>query len=170
MTALPVFTYHPDPIGTGSVRPAEIPCSVCGEQRGYVYPGPVYSVHDARDICPWCIASGRAASEFDAMFTDIGDGVPAGVPAEVTAEIARRTPGFMGWQQEHWMFHCNDGCAFRGRVGWDDLQALPDALASIRAEGHQEEMLEYLHPDGDATAYLFQCRHCDAHVAYADYS
>jgi uncharacterized protein CbrC (UPF0167 family) len=36
-----------------------------------------------------------------------------------------------------------------------------------------EQLDEYLHAldkDGEATAYLFRCRHCGAHLAYSDMS
>lgn len=71
--------------------------------------GPVYSaVADDPIICPWCIADGSAARMLQAEFTDAGSGVPDEVPIEVVDEISHRTPGFSGWQQEHWLYHCDD--------------------------------------------------------------
>ena len=60
---LPVFLYHPDPIATGSIQPSATPCKVCGQARGYIYTGPVYTeIRNRLDdaICPWCIADGSA--------------------------------------------------------------------------------------------------------------
>lgn len=45
-----------------------------------------------------------------AEFSDAVD-VPDGVPLHIVEEITRRTPGFTGWQQESWLYHCGDGAA-----------------------------------------------------------
>jgi hypothetical protein len=89
-------------------------------------------------LCPWCIDSGTAAQMFDAEFTDVEWGVPIGVPASVTDEIAHRTPGFRAWQQEHWLYHCDDGCAFLGAVGRRELEDYPDALEALRRESQSD--------------------------------
>jgi len=100
------------------------------------------------------------------------------VPPAVLEEVAQRTPGFVGWQQEHWLFHCTDAAAFLGRIGWDDVKEMPDALESLFCDladlgvdrGEAERQLKLLHPDGDLTGYLFRCLHCGAHLAYSDAS
>jgi uncharacterized protein len=179
MTGLPHFPYHPDPIVTGSVERSETECLACGEARGFIYTGPVYATNELVEvICPWCIADGTAATRFDAEFTDVGWGVPDGVPAEATEAIAKRTPGFGGWQQEHWLYHCNDGAAYLGRVGSEELEPYPDAIETLRCEGEEngwgaDQIASYLRAldkDGEATAYLFRCRHCATHLAYSDFS
>ncbi len=138
---LPVFRYHPDPVATGSVEQTSGECSVCGEDRGYLYVGPVYTEDDVTDgsLCPWCIADGRAASTFDAAFTDIGEYGPDDAPQSVLDEVSRRTPGFNAWQQDHWLYHCGDACAF---VGLSET-------------------------DGEAT-YLFRCLDCGEQFSYSD--
>ena len=142
-------------------------CERCGRDRGYVYRGPVYAVDEIEFVCPWCIADGSAAVEFDADFTTV-DGAPSGMDASITDEIVHRTPGFAGWQQERWLFHCNDGAEFLGRAGWSEVSAAPGALDSIRNDGWSDDVLQYLHPEGDLAAYLFRCRHCGEFLAYAD--
>ena len=113
--SLPYFRYHPDPVSTGSVVPSDQVCGVCGEFRGYVYDGPVYGeAADEEPICPWCIHDGRAARVLQVEFTDAGIEVPDDVPEEILVEVATRTPGFTGWQQEHWLYHCEDAAAYRG--------------------------------------------------------
>jgi uncharacterized protein CbrC (UPF0167 family) len=177
--ALPSFPYHPDPIATGSVVESDDSCLACGQARGFIYRGPVYSagpeeLSDA--LCPWCIADGAAAARFGAHFVDVGWGVPDDVPEPVTEEIATRTPGFIAWQGERWLYHCADGAAFLGLVGRRELETYPDALEMLRQEQAEyglpaseiEEFLAGLDKDGDHTAYLFACRHCGTHLAYAD--
>ena len=166
---LPTFRYHPDPLRTGSVVLSEDECERCDEARGYAYAGPTYAVEEVEFLCPWCIADGSAADDFDAEFTTI-DGAPANVPLNVLEEIVRRTPGFAGWQQERWMFHCADGAEFHGRVGWEQVADKPDVIQSMVADGWPEDVLPNLRIDGDLTAYLFRCRHCGTDLAYADAS
>src|SRR6266516_7746919 len=174
-TALPFpeFPYHPDPRNTGSVVESDAVCLAFNHTRGYSYTGPVFTIDEAGEaLCPWCIADGTAAEKFDAEFTDAGL-VPADVPTDVIVEIARRTPGFSGWQQEHWLYHCSDGAAFLGRAGWEELQPYPDAVESLRHEHDHdpwpadevEEYLKAMNKEGEATAYLFRCRHCGRHLA-----
>ena len=172
---LPEFPYHPDPLATESVEASDTQCASCGQRRGFIYRGPAYSVEEVVDcLCPWCIADGTAAEKFAAEFTDVGWGVPPDVPPSVVQEVATRTPGFSGWQQEHWLYHCGDGAAFLGRAGWVELQRYPEAIESLRQQvevGASEEPESYLREldaDGDTTAYLFQCRHCGSHLAYSD--
>lgn len=176
---LPDFPYHPDPIATGSVVGTPLRCSCCGQQRLMTYVGPVFAEEELdHELCPWCIADGSAASTYDAQFTDVTWRVPDDVSAEVTEVVLRRTPGFNGWQQERWLHHCGDGAAFHGRVGAKDLRRLPAARRFLVADMEKygwsaeqlERFLESLDPDGGATAYLFRCRHCHTHLAYADFA
>lgn len=174
---LPFFRYHPDPVATGSVEPSERQCRACARAGNFIYVGPVYAEEEMTEaFCPWCIADGRAAELFDAEFTDVAWGVPPGVPASVTDEIAHRTPGFHSWQQDHWLYHCGDGCAFLGAVGRAELEDYPDARESLRreCEGYgwdQRDISVYLDSltkEGSPTAYLFRCLVCGAHLAYSD--
>jgi uncharacterized protein len=173
---LPCFPYHPDPVGTGSVKHSPEACACCGRARGFVYDGPIYSRQQVGLICPWCIADGSAAERYRATFTDAS--APAEVPREVIECVERRTPGFTAWQQEQWMFHCGDGAIFLGVVGAVELAAYPDAVAALREQcerwgwspQEREAFLKGLAKEGDASAYLFRCRHCDRHIAYADFT
>jgi hypothetical protein len=137
----PEFPYHPDPRKTGSVVPSHARCAVCGHVYGLAYVGPVFLARGELDgaLCPWCIADGSAAARLGVEFTDVGDDVPPNVPGKVLDVITQRTPGFSGWQQEHWLYHCGDGAAFTGTT---------DAAGE--------------------TAYRFRCRHCGVGLAYTD--
>jgi uncharacterized protein CbrC (UPF0167 family) len=100
---LPTFKYHPDPVASGIFVPSETSCVRCGENRGWVYTGPVYAIEDYEScICPWCIADGTAHEQLDATFTDEdgigGEGAWDSVPPDVIEAVACRTPGFSGWQ------------------------------------------------------------------------
>jgi uncharacterized protein CbrC (UPF0167 family) len=135
-----------------------------------LYDGPVYAAEEVESVCPWCIADGSAAREHDAVFTDV-DGAPPDVPAAVVDELARRTPGFAGWQQERWLFHCSDGAEYRGKVGWSDVADDAVVLRSLVVDdGWPEEHLRQMRTDGELTGYLFRCRHCGVRLAYADCS
>lgn len=175
--ALPVFRYHPDPVGTGAVEELRRTCRVCREERRWLVVGPAYATEDLRDaVCARCVADGSAAERFDARFTDLSGSDTEGIPRAVVDEIERRTPGFSGWQQERWLFCCGDGAAFLGAVGWSGVAHLPDAVAALRfdVEGWGlpaeivDDVLCSLDADGEPTAYLFRCLHCGRHQAYAD--
>jgi uncharacterized protein len=176
--ALPDFPYHLEPTKTGSVSESTNLCLVCGEARGYIYTGPIYAEDELDDaFCPWCIADGSAAAAFSADFTDVGD-APDDVPETVLEEVSKRTPGFTGWQQEHWLYHCGDAAAFLGPVGWRELGAYPDATDALRHEhdayswtaDQTENYLTSLDKEGQPTAYVFRCRHCGRHLAYSDFT
>ena len=140
---LPSFTYHPNPISTGSVERSAGTCRCCGQARGYIYVGPVYGLEDLHDsLCPWCIADGSAARALGAEFADARPLKQAGVAAAVTEEVHLRTPGYSSWQSEQWLVHCGDACEFHGR-------ASPDELASAGVV-----------PRGLSAPFKFKCRHC----------
>lgn len=169
-TALPAFTYHPDPVSTGSVVESDKTCEACGESRGWMYSGPLYSASDVEDVCPWCIANGDAAQRFDVDFTTT-DSAPSAVPREVCDEIVRRTPGFSGWQQERWLFHCGDGAMYLGRPPWDEIRKVPDIVRHLANEtGWTVEEFRQIDPGDNVSYYLFRCRHCPEHLAYFDHT
>lgn len=96
-------------------------------------------------------------------------------PVRSTARVREhRTPGFCGWQQEQWLFHCGDGAACLGRVGAQEILQHPDAVACLR-QGElssltDDRYLAALDANGQPTAYLFRCLHCGTHLAYSDYT
>jgi uncharacterized protein len=178
--SLPSFKYHPDPITTGSIKRSDTECECCGQQRGYIYVGPVFSAEELSEcICPWCIADASAHEKFDAEFTDAagvgGYSRAPTVPESVIEEVAFRTPGFSGWQQEHWVTCCGDAAAFVGRAGRGELERQwPDAISSIQQEcgivngADRQSYFRALDKDGSPTAYVFRCLHCGKHLGYSD--
>lgn len=176
---LPTFKYHPDPIETDSIKSSDAKCICCGQERGYIYVGPVFSVEELSEgICPWCIADGSAHAKFDAEFTDaagVGDyGSWDAVPQEVVDEVAFRTPGFSGWQQERWWTHCGDAAAFLGRAGYGEVSKYGSELMNaiqrdVKMDGDSwKEYLTELDKDGAPCAYVFRCLHCGALGGYSD--
>jgi hypothetical protein len=173
--SLPKFKYHPDPVGTGQVEASETECLCCEQARGFVYVGPIYTEHEGLDesICPWCIHDGSAHEKFEAMFTDDSVLVEE-VPDEVMAEVAYRTPGFLGWQEEHWLICCEDAAVFLGQAGQAELESkFPAAIAEVQEEcgledEEWEEYFDALMKNGSPTAYVFQCLHCQKLLAYSD--
>ena len=179
-SSLPRFKYHPNPLGTGSIRKDERQCVCCGKATGYIYTGPVYAENELDEqICPWCIGDGFAHERFGAEFTDEsgigGGGQWESVPDEVIVEVSHRTPGFSGWQQEQWWTHCGDAAAFIGRAGKKELQELgSQAISAIQdstglSYGPEwERFFSALDKDGSPTAYLFRCTKCGEVGGYQD--
>jgi len=176
---LPVFRYHPDPVGTGNAQQSNQECVCCGEQRGLIYVGPVFAEDELNEaLCPWCIADGSAHERFDAEFTDAAS-VGLGwedVPQKVVEEVSFRTPGFSGWQQERWFTHCGDAAEFLGQADGEDLRGQwATAVAAIRADAAMTDE-QWLHlldalakgPNGSPTAYVFRCLHCGQLGGYWD--
>ena len=118
MLAFPIFKYHPEPLKTGSLVASSAVCKCCGQARGYIYAGPVHTHEElSGQLCPWCIASGAAADQLEAIFVEdisIGDGELA---EPIMEEVSFRTPGFKTWAEECWPSCCNDATAFLGAAG-----------------------------------------------------
>ncbi|MFH8411183.1 CbrC family protein [Streptomyces sp. NPDC018019] len=133
--------------------------------RGYLYTGPIYTAADVDDgVCPWCIADGSAARQYDAQFTG---GPSDDILDAIWEALSTRTPGYSSWQGDgDWLVHCGDGAAFLGPVGARELAGYPDAVEALRQETADwgesaddvERYLTALDKDGWATAYLFRCR------------
>jgi uncharacterized protein len=176
---LPHFTYHPDPIGTGSIQARDTSCICCGQACGWIYVGPVFAQADINDgLCPWCIADGSAARRYDATFTDVYLQHDQPTSREIVEVVTQRTPGFAGWQQERWLFHCGNAAAFLGPMDAKELAQYPGAIESLRAEVAEfhwdtklvDDYLSRLDRNGQPTAYVFRCQRCGLHLAYSDFT
>lgn len=166
------FKYHPDPLETGAFQNDEtVICDCCGKQTDVYYTNPFYSVEEVEYLCPECIVSGAAAEKFDGEFQDSASTDKVSDPAKLD-ELIRRTPGYCGWQQEYWLAHCDDYCAFLGYPTWDELEN--DGLAEEIEETYRkdicgvdfEDAKEHLKLDN---GYLFRCLHCGKHFIYIDF-
>ena len=175
-TRLPDFRYHPDPLATGSIVPSDSSCECCGRARGYLYKAPIFCKDEVQDICPWCIASGEAATKFDAHFSDDHPLIEAGISASVINEVTRRTPGVFSWQQERWQAHCNDACEFHGDASLPELQnlsgvALTNLLQSRNLDRkYWRQVLRHYEPGGSPSVYKYVCRHCNEAIYTMDFA
>ena len=178
-TELPVFRYHPDPIGSGSIKASGNVCVACGLARGFVLAGQPYGIGEYLDcICPWCIADGSAHEKLSVEFSDaafVGAwGLCETVPETVIEEVTYRTPGFESWQGDKWFTHCGDAAAFIGVVGYKELlRAGTDAIEAVRQDSgfSREEWSRFvtiIDKNGSPTAYLFQCLHCGQYGGFYD--
>ena len=168
---LPKFRYHPDPLETGSFIEGEAKiCPCCGKESSTYYVKSPYAVDDVDYLCPVCISNGEAAKKYDADFIqDVDDDF---VPdKEKRDELFYRTPGYLSWQGEYWLFCCNDYCAYLGSVGTKELKEMGIAEEVFKEYNKQNEfddIEEYLVKDGSVCGYLFRCLHCGKHHLWVD--
>lgn len=172
---IPKYKYHPNPIKTGAlIQGAQRKCDCCNENTNIWYQSPFYTTHnDIECICPTCIANGMAASKFDGEFQDAASVDRVSDPAKLD-ELIHRTPGYCGWQQEYWVAHCDDYCAFVGYVGWKEIveMGIDD---QIEKNYNQElngfdinDVKKYMYNEGGMQGYLFRCLHCGEYFLYVD--
>lgn len=156
---LPRFKYHPNLYELDILERFEGTCECCGEAGEIFYQG-MYTPEDVGYVCPWCIASGRAAERFHGHFNT---GVPCVDDPRATDELLHRTPGYVSWQEGDWVVCCGDYCAYIGPVGTAELEEMGIADDLFEAdgsldgwEGAREDMVK----NGWFTGHLFRCLHC----------
>ena len=170
---IPSFKYNPDPIKARVIEEREAICPVCNKVTQYVYVGPFYAIEEVEGICPWCIEDGSAAKKYDGEFQD-GCSCEDVDSVEYLDELIHRTPGYCGWQQEKWLSHCGDFCAFIDYVGWNEIKDIADELEDdieqIKGEMGmtQEEFEESFVNGGSHQGYLFKCVICGKHRLTSD--
>jgi uncharacterized protein CbrC (UPF0167 family) len=164
---LPRFKYHPDPVATGAIVASEETCVCCVEPRGYKYAGSVFCEGDEpKAICPWCIADGAAAEEYEATFTN--EDPLADLDEEIIDQVARHTPGYESWQENDWKTCCDDACAYHGDAPRAELEALSgEALAPLLYDlsWDADEWTAFVTaytPGGPLSMHKFICLHCKA--------
>lgn len=166
------FKYHPDPLKTRAfLNDKKMTCGCCGKKTGIYYTGPFYSIENVDCLCPDCIASGAAAEKFDGEFQDEMSTDQVSDPQK-TDELIHRTPGYCGWQQEYWLAHCDDYCAFLGYYTWTQLEET--GIAKEIEETYREDICMLDLSDAkdyllNNEGYLFKCLHCGKHYIYFDF-
>ncbi len=176
----PQFKYSPNAYSINVFKEEKGVCSVCNKGREIKYTGSFYSVESPSYICPWCIADGSTAEKYKGDFNDyLGiEGVspdPADPPPEIEMnlllEITDKTPSYVSWQQEVWLTHCKEPCAFIGYVDAETIKPLLEELKDDIEGGigmNAEYLKENLTQDGHLVGYLFQCLKCGQHRLHAD--
>lgn len=170
---IPSFKYNPDPIKARVIEKRKAVCPVCNKETQYVYVGPFFSKEEVENICPWCIKDGSAAKKYDGEFQD-GCSCEEVESVEYLDELIHRTPGYFGWQQEKWLSHCEDFCAFIDYVGWKEIKHIADeleddiALIKDQMGMTQEEFEESFVNGGSHQGYLFKCVVCGKHRLTSD--
>ena len=164
----PTFKYHPNAYELDIFIHEEGECSVCNQLRHLKYSADFYSDEEPEYICPWCIANGLAAEKFAGSFNDyIGVEV---IPKDKLDEVLYRTPSYISWQQQVWLSHCNEPCAFLAYVGAKEILPFWDEL--IKDIEQQELSADFvkanLSKDGDMIGYLFECLHCSKKRLHID--
>ena len=183
MKNIPDFKYHPNPIETGAFKiDKAVICDCCGQMTDIYYTTPFYCVDDIDALCPFCIASGKAAEKFDGKFQDYAsiEGIPPNPNEpntlenkEAVEEVTTRTPGYVGWQQEVWLSHCDDLCAFIGYVGWNEIKDILNDFADLESDIKDynfsiDDLAKNLVNNGHLQGYLFQCLHCKTYRLHMD--
>lgn len=173
MSSLPRFRYHPNPERTGEIVASGNACKCCGVQRGYVYARDPYGHQEslAGSLCPWCIHDGSAHARFDVAFADDYELRRSGIDPAIIDEVVNRTPGYVTWQGERWLSHCNDACAFMGDATREQPQSFAAEHAEVVGPEQWDEsgvkaVLQDYQPGGSPAFYRFECLHCGK-VLYA---
>ena len=164
------FKYHPNIYDDDIlVRKSGI-CQCCGRQVSE-YIEQAYTTEEVTCICLQCVSDGTAAEKLNAEFISHAEHVS---DPEKRDELFHRTPGYLGWQDEHWLACCDDYCQYLGRVGIGELKNLGIADEVLqeyaqRKDGYPiEEVKEYMYKDGDMSGYLFRCLHCGRYHLWVD--
>ena len=177
---LPIFRYSPNAYSINVFEEEPGECSICNQPRQMKYTASFYSIETPDYICPWCIADGSAAKMYQGEFNDyVGiEGIspdPAtvgqdSIPAESALEVSERTPSYISWQQEVWLSHCGEPCAFIGYANGETIKPYAEELtADMENLGYDMEfMADNLSKDGSLVGYLFECLQCGTHRLHVD--
>ena len=179
---LPHFKYHPNAYKLDVFKQSKKVCQCCGQARGLVYEGSVYCIADVEALCPWCIKDGSAAKKIDAEFIQNieppnGDfALTPTLDASIIDELSHRTPGYVSWQGEYWLTHCNDGCAFLGDLQTGEYLTLLPATRNLFRQEHDyldflsDDDINQMPPAQDIAIYKFACLHCQFIRLHCDMS
>lgn len=176
---LPTFKYSPNAYNINVFQNIEGICSICNEERQIKYTNSFYSINEPEYICPWCIANGKAAEKYDGEFNDYCgiesilpnlDDANKTIPKDLLLEVTNRTPSYVSWQQEVWLTHCNEPCAFISYADTNTIEPLMEELnGDIESSGYDPDFIKRnLSKDGSLVGYLFQCVKCKKHRLHID--
>ncbi|MFW2177392.1 MULTISPECIES: CbrC family protein [unclassified Moraxella] len=179
----PIFKYHPNAYDLDIFIKEQGVCDVCGKPSELKYDCSFYSAEELDYICPFCISDGSASNKYGGQFNnylsietvEILETEEAFLPKnpnKLFDEIAYRTPSYHSWQQQYWLTHCNEPCAFISYADVDTIRPLLDELIEdIENSGYPAEMIRNeLGRDSELAGYLFQCVKCGKYRLYVDAS
>lgn len=113
---LPKFPYHRDPNASGSIIETDASCDCCGQVRGVMYNGVSYGINTPENLCPWCIADGSVAAQYDVTFFDADfvddDFNSVQLPSEMYLSVFGKTIGFSNFNPIGWWVHCGEPAEF----------------------------------------------------------
>ncbi|MBP1047554.1 CbrC family protein [Enterococcus sp. BWM-S5] len=165
----PTFKYSPNLDEIGILETSSNTCECCGETVTKSI-SHMYSTEEIECVCLTCVANGKAAETFDGEFIQDAE-VDQVTSQERVNELFKHTPGYVSWQGEYWLAHCDDFCAYLGEVGTKELEELGIAdqvIAEYEALGHYQGIRSYLTKSGSMCGYLFQCLHCGKYRLWVD--
>lgn len=168
---LPKFKYSPNAYDIGVFEKEDGICSVCNEKRQLKYTSSFYSVEEPEYICPWCIENGKAAKKYKGEFNDYaGIENAEHIQKQLLLAVSERTPSYASWQQEVWLTHCNEPCAFIGYADTKTIEPIMNELNDdIQSSGYDPEIVKkQLSKNGSFVGYLFQCVKCNQHRLHID--
>jgi hypothetical protein len=139
---------------------------VCGKATGFNHIGET-SIGEVGAICPWCIASGRAARELALTFVELNEIEDQNLPKETVEELTQRTPSYPTWQTKEWKCHCGDACEFHGDLSEEEaLSPDPVAIANLlKDEPYGISPANWMdfarkYKPADPSVFKFICRKC----------
>lgn len=165
----PTFKYSPNLDEIGVLNTNASVCDCCGETVEKSV-GSMYCREEIECVCLTCIANGKAAEKFDGDFIQDAE-IDQVTDQEKIDELFKRTPGYISWQGENWLAHCQDFCAYLGEVGTKELEEMGIAdqvISEYEALGEYEDIRPYLTKSGSMCGYLFQCLHCGKYRLWVD--
>jgi len=98
------------------------------------------------------------------------------IPAEVLLDLVR-TPSYITWQGEQWLFHCQQAMQYIGRWGRSqfnaaaidgDGRALAIAIADLNPDAWDLGLAAQPSNNSSVTVYMFRCTKCGAHRGHWD--
>lgn len=160
---LPHFKYNPNAYEISLISFYNDNCEVCGKQSDFFGSSSPYGEEDIDSVCVHCINSGKAHKKFECEFNIIK--YNSIKEQDKINELVYQTPGIFSWQEFDWLEHCDDFCAYLGKVKWKDIQHLEEEMKE-ELELHTkeysnstvEDLIEALNRYMDG--HLFQCLHC----------
>ncbi|MDB6095964.1 MAG: hypothetical protein JWM09_242 [Francisellaceae bacterium] len=171
----PSFKYFRFPLEEGVVAPSEEICMICNHPRGYIYTEEIYDDNNyVKEICPWCIANGKAAKFFKGEFNL--DKNPNVNKKNITI-LSKKTPSLPSWQFHQWPTCCEDYCCYLFRVDFEKTLNLPllakEAIYEYyKGLGFDEkktnEEIQSLNRKEGPIGYLFECLNCSKPIYFDD--